>query len=229
MLGVFIGCAMFPVAAVFNCSMAALGSITSCVNFRVTGLSSTYCICRTSPNGLRHHVGHQGVVTNLNLSVGLVERAWASGTRIMVLVRVLVAAVVFSEFGPPPTASSCGHWCTVGVLPGPTTMSAGEAEYYALVKAAAEGLVLAALGRDLEYEFSRRIWVDGSTAKATVTTLGLGKVRHMEVKFLWAQEALRRKLFEIRKVAGEENPAGVLTKANEHEGQLVDRDTANSW
>ena len=63
------------------------------------------------------------------------------------------------------------------------------------------------------YEFNLRIWVDSTTAKAIVTRLGLGKVRHMEVKFLWAQEALRRKLFEMRKITGERNPADVLTKA----------------
>ena len=69
-----------------------------------------------------------------------------------------------------------------------------------------------ALGRDLGYEFNLRIWVDSTTAKAIVTRHGLGKVRHMEVKFLWAQEALRRKLFEMRKITGERNPADVLTK-----------------
>ena len=91
-------------------------------------------------------------------------------------------------------------------------LSVGEAEYYALVKAA-EGLAMVALGRDLGYEFNLRIWVDSTTAKAIVTRLGLGKVRHMDVKFLWAQEALRRKLFEMRKITGERNPADVLTKA----------------
>ena len=87
--------------------------------------------------------------------------------------------------------------------------SVGEAENYALVTAAAEGLTMVALGRDLGYELSLRIWVDSTTAKAIVTRLGLGKVRHMEVKFLWAQEALRR----ICKMTGERNPADVLTKA----------------
>ena len=54
----------------------------------------------------------------------------------------------------------------------------------------------------------------GSTAprQRLVTSLDLGKVRHMEVQFLWAQEALRRKLFEICKITGERNPADVLTK-----------------
>ena len=102
------------------------------------------------------------------------------------------------------------HWSSTQAT---IALSVGEAEYYALVKAAAEGLAMVALGRDLGYEFNLRIWVDSTTAKAIVTRLGLGKVRHMEVKFLWAQEALRRKLFEMRKITGERNPADVLTKA----------------
>ena len=58
-----------------------------------------------------------------------------------------------------------------------------------------------------------RVWVDSETAKAITSRLRLGKVRHMEVRFLWAQEALRNKRFEVCKVRGEENPADVLTKA----------------
>ena len=102
------------------------------------------------------------------------------------------------------------HWCsTLATI----VLSVGEAEHYARVKASAEGLAMVALGRDLGYEFNLRICVESTTTKANVTRLGIGKVRHMEVKFLWAQEPLRRKLFEIRKVAGERNPADVLTKA----------------
>ena len=76
----------------------------------------------------------------------------------------------------------------------------------------AEGPALVALGRDMGYEFQLRIWVHSSSAKAIVTRLGLGKVRHMEVAFLWAQEAFRRKLFEFRKIAVEKHPADVLAK-----------------
>ena len=105
------------------------------------------------------------------------------------------------------------HWSRTQAT---IALSVGEAEYYALVKAAAEGLAMVALGRDLGYELSLRIWVDSTTAKAIVTRLSLGKVRHMEVKFLWAQEALRRKLFEICKSTGERNPARRVEESDEH-------------
>ena len=101
------------------------------------------------------------------------------------------------------------HWSSTQ---GSIALSVGEAEYYALVKAAAEGLGIQALARDLGIELTLRIWVDSTTADAIASRIGLGKVRHMEVKYLWAQEAHQNKRFCIRKIAGERNPADVLTK-----------------
>ena len=37
-------------------------------------------------------------------------------------------------------------------------------------------------------------------------------MRHMEVKFLWVQESLKKKRFVIRKIGGKDNCADVLTK-----------------
>ena len=88
----------------------------------------------------------------------------------------------------------------------------GEAEYYALIKAAAEGLGMVSLAKDLGYDFDIHVHVDSNTAKAIVSRLGLGRVRHLEVRFLWAQEAFKRKRFKILKIAGADNPADVLTK-----------------
>ena len=72
---------------------------------------------------------------------------------------------------------------------------------------------MVALGKDMGFDFRLRLHVDSNAAKAITSRLGLGKVRHMEVKYLWAQEAYRKKRFEVLKVAGEKNPADVLTKA----------------
>ena len=101
------------------------------------------------------------------------------------------------------------HWSSTQ---GSIVLSVGEAEYYALIKAAAEGLGLLSLGHDLGYDFKLRLHVDSNTAKAITARLGLGRVRHMEVRYLWAQQAHKRKLFEVRKIPGNRNPADVLTK-----------------
>ena len=41
---------------------------------------------------------------------------------------------------------------------------------------------------------------------------GLGKVRHIELSQLWLQEKVEANDIDIRKVRGEENRAGALTK-----------------
>ena len=90
--------------------------------------------------------------------------------------------------------------------------SSGEAEYYALVRAAAEGLGIQSFMRDLGYQSTIRIWVDSSAAKSISSRMGLGKIRHLEVKFLWVQESVKEKRFQVRKIRGDCNPADVLTK-----------------
>ena len=66
-------------------------------------------------------------------------------------------------------------------------LSVGEAEYYALVKAAAEGLGIQSVMRDLGWEVKVRVRVDSSTANSVASRIGMGKLRHLEVKFLWVQ------------------------------------------
>ena len=41
---------------------------------------------------------------------------------------------------------------------------------------------------------------------------GLGKLRHVELKWLWVQEAVKEGRIQIKKVKGEENVADHLTK-----------------
>ena len=57
-----------------------------------------------------------------------------------------------------------------------------------------------------------RLWVDSSSAKAIAERSGLGKVRHMDVRYLWVQEVRRRGGLKIMKIKGEENPADIMTK-----------------
>ena len=125
------------------------------------------------------------------------------------------------------------HWSSTQES---VALSVGEAEYYALVKGAAEGLGMQALARDLGIDLTLRIWVDSTTADAIASRIGLGRVRHMEAKYLWAQEAHQNKRFCIRKISGDCNPADVLTmpksvsdmedKVNARGGYIVPR---NVW
>ena len=91
-------------------------------------------------------------------------------------------------------------------------LSSGEAEYVAAVKAGAEGLGLVALMRDLGWRPSLTVWLDSSAAKSMASRMGLGRLRHVEVKELWLQQAVRSKRLELRTVRGAVNPADWLTK-----------------
>ena len=91
-------------------------------------------------------------------------------------------------------------------------LSSGEAEYYAVVKAGAEALGVEALAKDLGWQVKVQLMVDSTAAKAIASGSGLGKVRHLEVRHLWVQDAVARGRFVIKKVLGKLNPADVLTK-----------------
>ena len=57
-----------------------------------------------------------------------------------------------------------------------------------------------------------RISTDSLVAKSFVATRGLGKMRHLEVKFLWLQEIVQMGKVRAEKVSGATNIAGALTK-----------------
>ena len=77
---------------------------------------------------------------------------------------------------------------------------------------AVEGIGLQTLARDLGWSLGLRLFVDSSAAKAIASRKGLGKVRHLEVRHLWLQQAVRQKKVVLRKVLGKENPSDLLTK-----------------
>ena len=91
-------------------------------------------------------------------------------------------------------------------------LSSGEAEYYALVTGSAEGLGLQSLAEELGWKMKVRVWTDSSAGKSVAMRRGLGKLRHVELKWLWVQDMVKEGRLEIRKVWGEENVADHLTK-----------------
>ena len=91
-------------------------------------------------------------------------------------------------------------------------LSSGEAEFYAVVSGVAEGLGMVSLAADLGWRMRLDVWTDSSAAKGICGRKGLGKLRHLETKWLWVQDAVRGGRMRLRKVAGERNPADLLTK-----------------
>ena len=93
------------------------------------------------------------------------------------------------------------------------SLSSPEAEYYAMVTGSAEGLAVQAMAEEMGWKLKARVWTDSSGAKSVAARRGLGKMRHIELKYLWIQEAVNKKRIFVMKVPGKMNPADQLTKA----------------
>ena len=91
-------------------------------------------------------------------------------------------------------------------------LSSGEAEYYAAVKGGSEGLYLENLCRDLGLAAHVVLHTDSSACKGICNRDGVGKLRHVELQYMWLQQAVRSGRFTMRKIAGCRNPADLLTK-----------------
>ena len=91
-------------------------------------------------------------------------------------------------------------------------MSSAEAQLYSLVKVASEAMGIQALMADMGWTVRVRVWLDSSAAKSIASRSGLGRVRHVEVKYLWIQEAVRAGRPVVEKIPGKENPPDMLTK-----------------
>ena len=88
-----------------------------------------------------------------------------------------------------------------------------EAEFNGGVAACSEGLFFKQIFEFFGYPTTMRVWMDASAARGIFQRQGVGRVRHLEAKCLWAQDALKQKKFEIMAVNTHENIADMGTKA----------------
>lgn len=91
-------------------------------------------------------------------------------------------------------------------------LSSAEAELIAAVKGASEGLAVRSLERDFGHECSVGVWLDSSAALGVCKRTGVGKIRHLDTRLLWIQDLVREGGLVVRKIAGQENPADLMTK-----------------
>ena len=88
----------------------------------------------------------------------------------------------------------------------------GEAEYCGIVKGGSVGLGAVSMLEDMKYKTKLVIHTDSSAAKSMASRIGVGKVRHIEVQYLWIQEQTKKGRFMLKKVKGEDNIADLLIK-----------------
>ena len=91
-------------------------------------------------------------------------------------------------------------------------LSTGEAELCALAKAAAEGMGLKSLLRDLGLEADFTLHTDASAAIGIASRQGLGRIRHLATTDLWLQQRVKHRDLIIKKISGDLNPSDLLTK-----------------
>ena len=94
-------------------------------------------------------------------------------------------------------------------------LSSGEAEYYGLVKAAAQGIGAKAMLNDFGVKVEDPVEVksDASAAIGIAQRRGMGKVRHIETNQLWLQERVANGSIIVTKIGTYENLADQLTKS----------------
>ena len=90
-------------------------------------------------------------------------------------------------------------------------LSSGEAELCAQSAGIADALGV----RNLLEEFSIVLPIvgkcDSAAARGIVNRTGVGRMKHLELKQLWVQGYVRRKLVQVEWVPRKENPADALT------------------
>ena len=91
-------------------------------------------------------------------------------------------------------------------------LSSAEAELYALTKGASQTLGMISLLDDFGVDTGATLFTDASAAIGIVKRAGLGKLRHLNVRYLWLQDAIKQEQLGMEKVHGLENPADLFTK-----------------
>ena len=69
-------------------------------------------------------------------------------------------------------------------------LSSGEAEFYAATSAIARSIGIQQMLRDWGIEVSISLGMDATAGITMITRQGLGKAKHINLQYLWAQEAL---------------------------------------
>ena len=101
------------------------------------------------------------------------------------------------------------YWSTTQAV---LALSSGEAEYYASLKGASVALGFQSMCLDLGEKVKIQLFTDSAAARGMIGRRGLGKVRHLEVGYLWLQDLVADKRILVSKVKGTENPADMRTK-----------------
>ena len=92
-------------------------------------------------------------------------------------------------------------------------LSSAENEYYAISAGACSGLGMQGLLKDWGIESKAQIKSDSSAARSFASRRGVGKMKHIQTRYLWTQERVARRHISLHKVPTADNISDLLTKA----------------
>ena len=95
---------------------------------------------------------------------------------------------------------------------GSPAMSSAEAEGHALGSGACEGLFICAVVKELRIELNLALHSDSTATISQHTKMGLGLMKHVELRFLFVKDLLKRERLTQCKISGTENPADLGNK-----------------
>ena len=117
--------------------------------------------------------------------------------------RSTVGQVVF--YNGHAVKHSCNLLQTIG-------LSSAENEYYAISAGACTGLGVQSLLKDWGLHEDLVVETDASAALSFASRRGLGKLKHIQTRYLWTQERIAAKHLKVRKVHTKRNHSDLLTK-----------------
>ena len=91
-------------------------------------------------------------------------------------------------------------------------LSSGEAELYGIVDGSARGILTWHMYDEMGRNINIDVETDSTAAIGMGSRMGVGKTRHIQVRWLWIQDAIRDKVVRLRKVKGTDNEADMGTK-----------------
>ena len=91
-------------------------------------------------------------------------------------------------------------------------MSSAEAELYGMEKAPVDAMGFQSLLNDLGVKTEIVLHGGSSAAMAMAGRSGIGKTKHVQIKYFWLQDAVKEKRVRLERVPGLVDPADVLTK-----------------
>ena len=91
-------------------------------------------------------------------------------------------------------------------------LSSAEAEGYALGSGACEGLFICSVAKELSFDLKLAVYSDSTATISQHSKLGLGRMKHVELRFMFVKDVVKREKLSLCKIPGTDNPADLGTK-----------------